>query len=530
MFDTLLKFFIQNSRINYFLFVIVFITGIYSYMKIPKEIFPSFELDMVSVSGGYVGTSIDTLDKIVVKHIEDKIKNMDGIKEMSTFISPSSFRIFLELEPRIEKYNMANKIKDAITLSKQYFPPDMDDPLVEILSTGKFLTNIAMSTSNLSHDRLIKESKRLKDKISTLKNISGVTIYGNADIYYDISLNSNKISSLGLNQAQVITALRGLSYIYPIGKIEDPKEGHYYISTFNGKKSAQKMINTQLLLNGKRIYLKDIASVKKMYSKAGTLFSVDNKDAVALSIFMSEVGNALSLDKKVKKIIKTFHKENTQIDYLLNKNQSINIKERLNTVLSNILLGIILIALLVTILINIRMSFVIFLGIPTSFVIGVFYLYMTGNTINMISLIGVLIALGIIVDDAIVVSENIQQYVEQGIPAKEAAYIGTKEMFKPVTVASLTTLFAFIPALLIGGVMGEVIKLIPITVAVLVLASLIESFIFLPIHAAHILKKESLPLDWSKANLFYSKVLHFFMKYKKIFLLLFLVILPLIIV
>lgn len=528
MFENILKFFINNTRMNYLLFIIIFLTGIYSYIKIPKEIFPSFELDMISISGGYPGTSIDILDKIAVKRIEDEIKNIDGIKEMSTYISPSSFDIILELEKRVNKYNTANKIKDAISLTKQYFPSDMNDPLVKVLSTGKFLTNIAISSSDVSHDNLIKEAKRLKDKISTLKNISGITIYGDADIYYDISLNSTKIASLGLNESNVITALSGLSYIYPIGKIEDNKKGHYYISTFNGKKSAKNMIDTQILLQGKRISLKDIASIKKVYSEASTLFSVDNKGAVELSIFMSEVGDALTLDKEVISIVEKFHQENIKMDYSLNNNQSIKIRDRLNTVISNILLGIILITILVMLLINIRMSFVIFLGIPTSFVMGIFYLHITGNTINMISLIGVLIALGIIVDDAIVVSENIQQYIEKGVPAKEAAYLGTKEMFKPVTIASLTTLFAFIPALLIEGTMGEVIKLIPITVSVLVLASLIESFIFLPIHSAHILKN-SKTTDWSKVNHLYSKTLHFFIKYKKIFLILFLIVVPLII-
>ena len=527
MFENILKFFIANSRINYLLFVIVFLTGIYSYFKIPKEIFPSFELDMISISGGYSGTSIDILDKIAVKRIEDEIKNIDGIKDMSTFISPASFTIILELEKRVDKYNVANKVKDAISLTKQYFPSDMNDPFVKVLSTGKFLTNISMSSSSVSHDKLIKEANRLKDKISTLKNISGITLYGDADIYYDISLNSTKISSLGLNPSQIITALRGLSYIYPIGKIEDRKEGTYYIST-NGVKSEKEMENIEILVENKRIYLKDIATIRKMYTKESTLFSVDSKDAVALSVSMSEVGNALSLDKKIKMIVKQFHKENIHIDYLFNKNQSIQIRNRLNTVISNILLGTILVTALVLLLINGRMSFIIFLGIPTSFVMGVFYLYITGNTINMISLIGVLIALGIIVDDAIVVSENIQQYIEKDLPPKEAAYLGTKEVFKPVTIASLTTLFAFIPALLIEGTMGEVVKLIPITVSVLVLASLIESFVFLPIHSAHILKKSKIT-DWTKANNLYTKILHFFMKYKKSFLTLVFIILPLII-
>jgi multidrug efflux pump subunit AcrB len=126
-----------------------------------------------------------------------------------------------------------------------------------------------------------------------------------------------------------------------------------------------------------------------------------------------------------------------------------------------------------------------------------------------------------------VVSENIQQRIEEGMDPKEAAVVGSKEMFKPVTIASLTTLFAFIPALMMSGTMGMVIKLIPIAVSVLVLASLIESFIFLPIHAAHVLKKDKKALSWEKANRFYSLIIHFLIKFKKSFLFLFIILVPL---
>jgi len=190
-------------------------------------------------------------------------------------------------------------------------------------------------------------------------------------------------------------------------------------------------------------------------------------------------------------------------------------------------LGIILITLLVWWLINARMAFIIALGIPTSFVISAVYFYLWGYTINMISLVGVLLALGIVVDDAIVVSENIQQKIEDGLPPKEAAYVGAKEMAKPVTVASLTTLFAFIPALMISGTLGEVIKLVPIALSALVIASLVESFLFLPIHAAHTLTNNSKVKSWDKANAFYSKIIHVLMNHKKLFLALFVVIIPL---
>jgi multidrug efflux pump subunit AcrB len=515
---------------NYLLFILIFLTGIYSYTKTPKEIFPSFELNMVAVTGGYTGASIDILDKMVVKRIEDEVKNIDGIKEMSTIISPAKFNMILELEKRVDKYNTANKIKDAISITKQYLPDDMNEPMVNVLSTGKWLMSVAISSTTEEHALLIEQAKELKEKISTIKNISDITIYGDAEIYYDISLNSQKIQALGINERSVTTAIQGLSYIYPIGKIEDSKGGHHYVSTYNGKKTALSLQDSQIVVQGKRIYLKDIAKVVKRYEESASLFSVDKQDSIDLAISMSEVGNSLEISKKITNIIEKLNSKKSNLTYLIHDDNSVRIKDRLNIVVSNILLGIILISLLVMVLINSRMSLVISLGIPTSFVMGAFYLYITGYTINMISLIGVLIALGIIVDDAIVVSENIQQHVEAGKEPKEAALLGAKEMFKPVTIASLTTLFAFIPALMIQGTIGEVMKLIPITVAVLVLASLIESFVFLPIHAAHILKRESRPRSWEKVNKIYSLIIHYLIHYKKSFLLIFLILVPLTIV
>lgn len=532
MFQNLLKFFITNARMNYLLFFLIFVTGIYSYMKTPKEIFPSFELDMISISGGYTGASIDILDKMAVKRIEDEVKNIDGVKEMSTVISPAKFTMILELEKRVEKYNTANEVKDAINISKQYLPDDMNDPVVQVLKTGskKALMQVAISSPSNNNDELIRAAQHLEDKISTIKNISEVTIYGDADIYYDISLNSEKIQAFGVDEKSIATAIQGLSYIYPIGKVEDSKGGHYYISTYNGKKTAPDLLESQIVIDGKWIYLKDIAYVEKRYEDASTLFSVDNQDAIKLLVNMSNTGNAIELSEQITKTVEEVKKHNTsELNYLIYDDNSVRIKDRLNIVVSNILLGVILISLLVFVLINSRMSLVITLGIPTSFVIGAFYLYITGYSINMISLIGVLIALGIIVDDAIVVSENIQQHVEAGLEPKEAAFLGAKEMFKPVTIASMTTLFAFIPALMIEGTLGEVMKLIPITVSVLVLASLIESFLFLPIHASHILNKKSKPLSWTKANRVYSLIIHYLIHFKKSFLLLFLFLVPLVI-
>ena len=530
MFEKLLRFFVENSRLNYFLFVLIFLTGAVLYTKTPKEIFPSFELDMVSVNGHYAGASIDMLNKMAVKEIEQELKNIDGIDKMATIISAGKFNIILELEKRVDKYNTAEKVKNVIALTKQYLPSDMDEPVVKVLEVKRDLMRVAVSSKNASHAAIIEAANRLKDKVSSLKNISEVTIYGNSDKYYDIHLDTQKIRAYGLDESSIVATLTGLSYIFPVGMIEESDAKHFYLSTYNGPKDAQKMLQSQLTIAGRTLYLKDIATVSKRYEDSATLYSIDTQHAVDVSIKQSEKGNAIELAKKIRKIVSALNQNNEKIHYTIHNDRSEKIKDRLNIVISNILLGLILISFLVGVLINKRMSFVITLGIPTSFVMGVIYFYLAGYTINMISLVGVLIALGIIVDDAIVVSENIQQHIEEGVEPKEAAIQGAKEMFKPVTIASLTTLFAFIPALMMSGNMGEVIKLIPIAVSVLVLASLIESFLFLPIHAAHLLNRKQKTTSWERANRIYSKIIHKLMYYRKTFLTLFLILVPLLIV
>jgi len=512
---------------NYMLFFLIIAVGVYSYIKIPKEIFPSFDLDMVSVTGSYSGASLDVMDKMAVKPLEEEIANIDGIKELTTIINPGRFNMILELEKGIDKYNTADKVKDALAIAKRDLPDDMNDPIVQVLEVKRDLLNIVITSDKLLLSDLKIEAQKLKEQLSSIKYISEVEIYGDSDIFYDIELDTKKIRALGLSQDMVVTALSRLSFIFPLGELEDAKRGFFYLSTSNGKKSANAWQDTRISVDGKSLYLKDIATISKRYEDATTLYLMDTKTALNIVVKQDEKGNALRLREEIAKMLFKFQEKNQNIDTFIHNDRSEKIKDRLNIVISNILLGLIIISLLVAWLINTRMSFIIALGIPTSFLIGAFSLYLFGYSINMISLIGVLLALGIIVDDAIVVSENIQQYIEKGYEAKEAAILGAKEMAKPVIIASLTTLFAFIPALLISGKMGEVMKLIPIAVSVLVIASLIESFLFLPIHASHTLNAKQKTRSWEGANRFYNLVIHHLMRHKKGFLFTFIIVVPL---
>jgi multidrug efflux pump subunit AcrB len=525
MFDKLLKFFIDNSRINYLLFVLIFAVGIWSYSKTPKEIFPSFDLDMISIKGSYAGASVDILDKMIVTEIEDDIKNLDSIDTMSTVISPGRFTIILELKKNQLKYQEADKIKDAIALLKSNLPSDMDEPSVTVLDRSRGLVDISLTSSVYSNNELKPFAQELKSTLMTINGINQITIFGDSDKFYEVLINERKIEALNLNKTQVFDAIASLSYIFPLGKIED-KAQHFYLSTHNGAKDANEFANTLIRINDKTLYVKDIATIKKTYEETSTLYSFNGKNAISLAVEQSTTADAIVIANEIKKLLPSLEQQYPNIDISIADDDSERIVDRLNIVISNILLAIILITILVALLINFRMSSIIAIGIPTSFVIAAVYMYLSGYTINMISLVGVLIAIGIVVDDAIVVSENIQQHIQEGYSPKDAAFMGASEMVKPVTIASLTTLFSFLPILMISGTMGEVMKLIPIAISALVIASLIESFIFLPIHASHALKSDSKFTSWEKANAFYNRIIHFFMHWKKTFIVVFLIGVP----
>ncbi|PLY13803.1 MAG: AcrB/AcrD/AcrF family protein [Sulfurimonas sp.] len=526
MFERIIKFFIENYKVNYMLFFLIFAVGIYSYTKIPKEISPTIEPDSITIRGSYQGASVDTLNTMAVQEIEDEVKNIIGVDAVSSVITPGKFSIILELDKRVDKATVTRDAEDALSLIKENLPSDMDEPVIRGVAHSRSIMHISILSSKVPRGELKELSKKFKTQLLSIKDVSDVTIFGDSELFYEVLIDEKKVNAYNLSLNEILRLFSEVSYIFPLGKIDNPKK-QYYISTQSDKRFSRELENTILNINNQQIVLKDIATIKKRYEDASTLASMDGKNSITLAISQNPKGDAITIAEDINNLLSKMKVKD--VEFSVRMDSSTIIKDRLNIVISNILFGVLLITLLTAVLINIRMALVIALGIPTSFVMGAIYFYLTGHSININSLIGVLIAIGIIVDDAIVVSENIQQYIEKGYKAKEAAFLGVKEVAKPVVIASLTTIFSFIPLLMISGKLGEIVQLIPIAFSALIIASLLESFIFLPIHATHVLSPNSKTLSWKKVNLLYQKALTFLVQYQKSFLLIFLIIVPLLI-
>lgn len=522
----IVKFFLDNARLNYTLALFLFIAGIYSYIVIPKEIFPPLSLNKIAITGGYSGASADNLDKIATINIEDRVKSISGITKVESTIKAGSFSTILTLKEGANIDDILNRVKDAISIIKQDLPSDMNEPTATNIEHKIPLMQVAISSKFLSYDELMDVAKDIKSKISKVENLTDVALYGEASKEIRVSIDSKKLRAYSISPKDAIAAISNLSYIYPVGKIEE-RGSHLYITTTYGKSSKEEYLETIITISQKRIKLRDIANVDIYYPKGDTISSFNGVQSLNLNISKDESGNAIALSKKVKEILKEFEKSYENISISPYSDTSIYIENRLNTVVSNITLGFILVFFSLFFLINGRISLVVAAGIPFSFIIGLIFFNLSDNSINMISLLGALIAIGVLVDDAIIVAENIQRHIEEGMAPKEAALIGTKEVAMPVIMATLTTIFAFTPMLLMSGEMGQFIKMIPIAVAILVAASLVESFLFLPTHAKHLLRENSKTLSWRYVNDIYKSIISLLIVHKYIALFLFVVCVPL---
>jgi len=494
--------------------------GVNAYINIPKEIFPNVELEMISVQGSYAGTSATNMDKMAVRDIEDELSNIDGIDKAETTISPGKFTIILTLNE-----NALNKVKDAVALSKQYLPSDMIEPTARLLDKSRSLIKLSVSSENLPQGELTEIANEVKSKLSKIKNISDISIRGDSDEEVSIRVDPEAILAYDLNPQNVVSAISNLSYIFPIGDIEE-RGNFVFVSTVNGKKDIKEWEESILEIDSKFVRLGDIAKVKIHYPQTNTLSTYNNNPTLTLIISKNETGNSFTLSKKLREKIKKIEKNYNDVIFNFYQDSSIKVKDRLDTVISNLMFGLILVFLSLFVLINLRIAFIVTLGIPFSFIIGLLFIYHMGYSINMVSLLGALIVIGIVVDDAIVVSENIQRHIDDGMENHKAAILGVKEMTLPITLATITTAAAFLPMFMLTGEIALFLVLVPIVVVMILLGSLIESFFFLPLHAEELLKKSKNLIDWKPFQNLYGRVLGFLISYKKTFVVLFLVLIP----
>ncbi|MFK5975726.1 MAG: efflux RND transporter permease subunit [Sulfurovum sp.] len=515
-----IKFAVDKPIINHILMIFMLVLSVFAYKNIAKEIFPPSTLDMVTIQGGYIGTSSDVLDKMVVTNIEDALKSLSEIDTIYTTIQNGSFTIQADIKTGDEKQLVLADVKDIISKTRRDLPSDMDEPLARIQEVNYPLLLVAVS-GDVSKKELINAGDALKSRLSLIDDLSSIDLRGDTDDEVVITINQKKIEAYGLDKSSVYRAISNISSIFPAGTL-DGQGDHLYISTINGEKDSKALEDVIISVGSKRFRLKDIADVYYGLGDPMQISHYNSKQNISLNINKSKQGNAIALSKEIRTVLKEFSQKYDNINFKIYTDTSIWIKNRLNLVSSNILFGLILVFIALFLSVNMRIATVVAIGIPASFMITLIAMNMIGYSLNMLTLLGALIALGMLVDEAIVVAENIYRHMEMGKTPRNAAIDGAVEMFPAVLTATLTTVFAFLPLLIMSGKMGMFMKVLPVMISVLLISSLFEAFYFLPLHAKELFtmgkfqKEKHKDSFWNIWIPLYKRIIGRLLLYKKL--------------
>ncbi len=476
----IVSFFVTRRPLVHALTILAVLVGVISYLRLPQEIFPAITTDNVEIRASYPGTSADTFDDIITSRIEDEVQNIEGVKKVESITRDGSCVLTLTLAPGAEVEDILFRIRDALDLLKPDFPEDMDDPSVHLLI--KKYPLLTLSISGADETRLQHVAEDIQDEIQKIPNISAAVINGKAEPEIHIFLQTDRLNALGITSKQIVELIRASVNNSPLGEIKQTGN-HMFITTQGGPRTVDEWKRLILHVNGKKLHLGRVARITRELSEVRSLSHFNGERNISLTVFKTAEGSSIDLSRKIRGLVEGWNREYEGLHFAVYSDLSVYIKNRLNTVKSSAVVGLILVTVSLYAFLNRGVALVVLLGMPTAFFLSFVYLGFRGESINMLSLFSFLMALGMVVDDAIVVGENIYRHLEAGRDRISAAIKGTKEVFWPVSAATFTTVVAFLPLLMIGGDIGKFLSIIPVFVSTVLLASLLESMCILPVHA-----------------------------------------------
>ena len=478
--NDLLGLFANHKVAPNLLMIIMILAGIIALTKLNVQFFPSFELDTISVSTSWTGASAEDVETGVTNPLEQRLRSLDELKEMSSTSASGISSITLVFNEGSDLSLALDNVKKQID-SFTSLPEDAELPRVSQVVYYESVARLLISgPKNLNELRTI--ARRFELELLS-RGVDKIDIYGLPKQSIQIEVAAEQIQSLGLGLDDLARRIKNASRDLPAGLIGE-NDGAREIRSQNQRRSALQFNDLSIVsTQDKRINLSDIATIENKSIAGSSTITIGDSQAVVMVLRRSESGDSLKsaevLQSWLDDTIPTLSPNvNVQV---FNERWEL-IKGRIMLLVENGIGGLALVLLILYAFLSTRVAFWVAVGIPVSFMATLAVLYLSGGSINMISLFALIMALGIIVDDAIVVGEDAQAHYDQGEDPLKASEGGARRMLAPVLASSLTTIAAFLPLMLVGGRMGNIMIAIPIVIICVIIASLIESFLILPGH------------------------------------------------
>jgi len=483
----MIAWFAKNDVAANLLMVFIFFMGVMAISnRIPLEVFPDIQLDVVSVNVALPGASPEEVEKGISIRVEEAVQDLEGIKQITSRSSENVASINIEADSGIDPRELLEDVKARVD-SISAFPDSAERPIVRLAQRKREVIS-AVIYGDHSEFTIREIAEQVRDELSALKGVTLVSLEGERNYQISIEVPEAQLQRLGLTLQQVSDAVRRSSLDLSAGNIKT-KGGEIFVRTRNQAFSGQEFGDIVVLTqpSGSQIKLRDIATINDGFEESPVRTRFNSQPAMEIEVFRVGDQSAIDVADAVKNYIEQKQQQLPEgLSLSFWRDRSKIVKARLATLTSNALQGGFLVMLLLTLFLRPAVAFWVCVGIPISFMGAFAMMPELGVTINIISLFAFIIVLGIVVDDAIVTGENVYTHLQRGSKPLDAAIQGTQEVAIPVTFGVLTTIAAFVPLAFIEGRMAFFFEQIPYVVIPVLLFSLIESKLVLPAHLKHI--------------------------------------------
>jgi multidrug efflux pump subunit AcrB len=476
--------FAQHRVAANLLMLIMLIAGVVGLLKLNTQFLPNFALDFINVRVLWPGAAAEDVEQSITTPLEQEIRDLDYVKEMRSTSARGISSIIIEYEEDTDMSLALDQVKDRISLVRN-LPSDAEDPQVIKINRYEDVATLIVSTSSSLEE--LRPLVREYERELLNRGIAKINFTGLPEEEIAIQVSSAQIHSLGRSLPELAQMIAAQSQDIPAGST-GRSEAERELRSLEKKRDVAGFKNLALLTtrNGQQLRLGDVADIERRPKDRSVEVFYKGDPAILMQLQRTETSDTL----KAAEIFNNWLAEtrpglSPSVELHSFAEAYVLIEERIDLLLKNGLGGLILVVSILFIFLNGRVAFWVAWGIPVSFMGTLAVLYMVGGSINMVSLFALIMALGIIVDDAIVVGEDALTHYRSGEHSLQAAEGGARRMFVPVMSSSLTTIAAFLPLMLIGGIMGNILVAIPMVIICVIFASLIESFLVLPGHLRH---------------------------------------------
>lgn len=483
----LVEFSVRNRVLVNLLTLFVLGTGLVTYFQMPRELFPEFSRQAVQIVTTFLGASPEEVEKLITAPIEEEVAEVDGLDELLSVSQEGRSQILLKFQPDTDMNRALSDVRAALD-NVTDLPQEAKEPEVhEVKSTFPVIT--VSLAGDIDEATLRDMAKDLRDDLRRIPGVSRVRILGTRERQIWVEVDPARLDQYRISLDDVRAAIAAHNRNVPGGTMKTSR-GEILIRTLGEAAGAPEVerIILRSVATGTPLTVGDVASVRETFEEPTTIGRWGGHPAINLVVNKERKGDAIDIAASVRALVEEVRirlPETVKIGVY--NDFSVFIRKRLNTLRVSGAIGLTIVLLALWAFVRTRIALLTGLGIPFAMLGGIILMSMYGISLNMISLFSLILVLGLLVDDAIVVTENVYRYVEQGMDSRQAAIQGTAEVAWPVVATVMTTVAAFLPLLLIPGTMGVFLAPIPIVVTFTLLGSLLEALVVLPSHLSDVI-------------------------------------------